>query len=682
MTDPLVAFLHPRGVVLVGVSTSPEKLGYGVARNLVKSGFAGAISLVSQRAGRLFERRVYANLADVPDPVDLAVLVIPASAVPEALLACGARGIHAVTILSAGFREAGPDGVELERNCLQIAETHGIRLLGPNCIGTIDTHFPLDTSFLQPPMPPAGSIAFLSHSGAFCAAVVDWSRRQGFGFSQIVSLGNQADVNETDMLPLAAQDDQTRVIALYMEGVTDGAEFVRVASEVCRQKPVVALKVGRTQAGQKAAASHTAALAASDSAFDAAFAKAGVFRASSTEQMFDWAHALETCPLPRGNRVAILTDAGGPGVMAADALDQHGLTLAALGDASRAQLALLLPAAASLQNPVDMLASASPDDYAACLQILADDRAVDALLVILPPPPMFTAEAVAEALIPVIKASPKPVLVALLGSDLTARAFDRFNRSRIPTYPFPERAISALGILVRRAKAVAKFGAGTSPHPPIAPSAGIETPTALLAAYGIQVVPIVRAHSESEAAALAQTEGFPVVMKIASADISHKSDVGGVILNLKDGRDVASAYTQLVKDVLSRMPGAHIDGVSIQRQILGGQEVIIGVVRDPNFGPLVMFGSGGVEAEGRGDVAFALAPLDDSEADDLLRRTWAGRRLDGFRNLPPVDKGAVRQALVSLSWLAHDHPEIEELEINPLAVLASGAYALDVRART
>ncbi len=466
MTDPLVAFLHPRGVVIVGVSTSPEKLGYGVARNLVKSGFTGAINFVSHRAGKLFERPLHANLADVPDPVDLAVLVVPASAVPEALLACGARGIHAVTILSAGFREAGPDGAELERKCLQIAQTQGIRLLGPNCIGTIDTHVPLDTSFLQPPMPPAGSIAFLSHSGAFCAAVVDWSRQQGFGFSQIVSLGNQADVNETDMLPLAAQDDHTRVIALYMEGVSDGAEFVRAASEASRMKPLVALKVGRTQAGQKAAASHTAALAASDTAFDAAFAKAGVFRASSTEQMFDWAHALENCPLPRSNRVAILTDAGGPGVMAADALDSAGLALAGLDDASRAALANLLPAAASLLNPVDMLASASPADYAACLQILADAQPVDALLVILPPPPMFKAEAVAEALIPVIKASPKPVVVALLGSDLTARAFDRFNESRIPTYPFPERAISALGILARRAKAVARFGEGTSPRRP------------------------------------------------------------------------------------------------------------------------------------------------------------------------------------------------------------------------
>jgi len=680
MIDPLLPFLHPRGVAVVGVSTSPEKLGYGVARNLVQSGFAGAIHFVGQQAGELFGIPLRTGLSQVPDPVDLAVFVIPASAVPEGLRDCGARGIHAAIVVSAGFREAGPAGEALERQCLEIAKAGGIRVLGPNCIGTIDTHFPLDTSFLQPPMPPQGAIAFVSHSGAFCAAVVDWSRRQGFGFSQIISLGNQADINETDVLPLVAQDDHTRVLALYMEGVSDGVEFVRTATGVSRIKPVVALKVGRSEAGQRAAASHTAALAASDTAFDAAFAKAGVFRATSTEQMFDWARALESCPLPGGGSVAILTDAGGPGVIAADALESLGLKLAGLSEATRAQLAGRLPAAASVVNPVDMLASASPEDYADCLKTLLEDASVDAALVILPPPPMFKAEDVADAIIPLIRTSSKPVVIALLGSELTDRAFARFNQARVPTYPFPERAISALGILARRTRSLDAIGVELS-RPASVPSAPLAggTLSQLLDSYGIQFVPLVLARSPAEAAAAAEHQGFPVVLKVASPNIVHKSDFNGVVLNLGDSAQVASAYTQLVAQVRARLPNAAVEGAWVQRQIFGGQEVIVGVARDANFGPLVMFGSGGVETEGLGDVAFSLAPLHPSEADDLLRRTWAGRRLDGFRNLPPADRSAVRDALVGLSWLAHDHPELMEIEINPLRVLAQGAFALDVR---
>jgi len=328
MTESLLPFFSPLGVVVIGASTSPEKLGYGVARNLIASGYQGMIHFVSQKTGELFERPLYTDLAQVPDPVDLAILIVPPNATPETLKACGARGIHAAIIVSAGFREAGPEGAALEAECLAVARAHGIRLLGPNCIGTINPHLRLDTTFLQPPMPAAGHIGFVSHSGAFCAAIIDWARAQGFGFSQLVSLGNQADVNETDMLPMVAADEHTRVIVLYMESVSDGRRFVEAARAVTRRKPVIALKVGRFEAGQKAAASHTGALAGSESAFEAAFEKAGILRADSAEQMFDWARALENCPLPRGKNMAILTNAGGPGVIAADSLD-HAVLFAA-----------------------------------------------------------------------------------------------------------------------------------------------------------------------------------------------------------------------------------------------------------------------------------------------------------------------------------------------------------------
>ncbi len=684
MDETLIPFLRPRGVAVVGASTSPEKLGHGIARNLVASGYEGAIHFVSQRSGDLFGRTLFTDMAQVPDPVDLAVLAVPNAAMPEALRACGRRGIHAAIIVSAGFREAGPEGAALEQECAAVARENGIRLLGPNCIGTIDTHLPLDTSFLQPPMPGKGGVGFISHSGAFCAAIIDWSRREGFGFSQIVSLGNQVDVTESDALTMLAEDEHTKVIVLYMEGVSDGRRFLDMASQVVPRKPVVALKVGRFESGRKAAASHTGALAASDTAFDAAFEKAGILRAASAEEMFDWARALEVCPLPRGKGVAVLTDAGGPGVIAADALEANGLDLAALSETTRTQLATGLPSAASVGNPVDMLASASPEDYARCLRILLDDPAVDSVLVILPPPPMFTAAAVAEALTPTISASNKPVVVALLGSVLVEEAKAVLDYAKICSYPFPERAASALAVLARRAEWLRQPRAAHErpqgiPATALVAAASSSRAVQLVASYGIQTAPIRLAKSSEEAASLARELGFPVVLKIASPDVLHKSDAGGVLLDLQTPEQVVSGYAQVVASVRSSLPQARIQGVLVQRQVSPGQELIIGAVHDPSFGPMVMFGSGGVEAEGLKDIAFALAPLNEAEAQQLMARTWAGRRLDGFRNIAPADKPAVCDALIRLSWLAHDHPEIKEIEINPLRALAQGAVAVDVR---
>ncbi len=677
----LLPFFRPRGVVVIGASSSPEKLGYGVARNLVASGYQGAIHFVSKKSGELFGHKLYGNLDQVPDPVDLAVLVVPNTAMAAVIQSCATRGVEAAILVSAGFRESGPEGAALEKQCLEIARSHNIRLLGPNCIGILDTHLPLDTTFLQPPMPAAGGIAFVSHSGAFCAAIVDWSRRETFGFSQLVSLGNQADLTETDVLPIVADDEHTRVIVLYMESVSNGVSFVDAAREVTRRKPVIALKVGRFETGQKAAASHTGALAASDIAFDAAFAKAGVFRAETAEQTFDWARALEGCPLPRGKNVAVLTDAGGPGVIAADALELNKMSLAQLANSTEKALAANLPSAAGIHNPVDMLASASPRNYADCLKLLLADPQVDSVMVILPPPPMYTTESVAEAIIPIIQSSEKPVVVALLGSELTAGAFERFNIANVVTYPFPERAASALGVLARRTEYLTTVNTEIiKKNFQVLPiNAGMISPEELLAAYGIPTAPIKVAHNADEAAAIAKELGFPVVMKIASPDILHKSDVGGVLLNVKSEAEALSGYSHLIERAKTAKPDALLEGVHLQRQFFGGQEVIIGMVRDAQFGPLVMFGSGGVEAEGLKDVAFALAPLSPFEAEKMMRSTWAGRKLDGFRNIPPTDKSAVQDILIKLSWLAHEHPEIAELEINPVYALSKGAVAIDTR---
>ncbi len=687
MDSSLLPFFKPQGVVVIGASTSPEKLGYGVARNLVHSGYQGAIHFVSHHAGELFGHPIYTVLDQVPDPVELAILIVPPNATPKAIEECGLRGVKAAVIVSSGFRESGAEGAVLEKQCLEIARMHGIRLIGPNCIGIIDTHLPLDTTFIQPPMPAAGNIGFISHSGAFCAAIMDWARNEGIGFSQIVSLGNQADVNETDMLPMLADDPHTRVIVMYMETVSDGKRFVNITREVTHRKPVIALKVGRFESGQKAAASHTGALAASDTAFDAAFDKAGILRADTAEQMFDWAHILETTALSGAiakakGRIAVLTNAGGPGVIAADSLEQNGLSLAQLTDSTLKALSANLPPSAATHNPVDMLASASPEIYATCLKILLEDPNVDAAMVILPPPPMYTAENVAEKLIEVISQFDKPVVIALLGSTLIEEARSTFERSNIPTFPFPERVASALSALAKRAEYL-EHGPSTMDYQPFStihhPSPNVDD---LLASYQIPTVPVKLARHQQEAVLIAEELGYPVVMKIASPDILHKSDVGGVILNIQDAEILQNAYAQIMERVKTSKPEARIEGVHIQRQVPQGQEVIVGMTRDPQFGALMMFGSGGVEVEGLKDVAFALAPLNQAEALEMIRKTWAGKKLQGFRNIPPADEESVVEVLVKLSRLAFENENIEEIEINPLRVLSTGAIAIDVRMRS
>ncbi len=679
-----MTFFRPRGVVVVGASASAEKLGYGAARNLVYSGYNGAIHFVSQKDGELFNRPVYTDLAQVPDPVDLAVLVVPAHATPDMLEACGKRGILAAIVVASGFREAGREGAKLEAHCLEVAQRHGIRIVGPNCIGSLDTHLPIDTTFLAPPMPARGHIGFISHSGAFCAAIIDWARNTGFGFSRLISLGNQADVNETDMLPVVAEDEHTRAIVLYLEGIANGKRFIKVAHQVSALKPVIALKVGRFEAGQRAAASHTGALAGSEIAYNAAFEKAGVFRADTAEEMFDWAQALAACPLPKGRRVAILTNAGGPGVIAADALEVHGLEIAEFSKTTRQSLKKSLPPAASPRNPVDMLASASPELYARCLKTLLSDRDVDAVLIILPPPPIYHTEEVADALIPLIKKSDKPILVALMGSELTREAARHFLRVDIPTYAFPEQAASAMGALAKRfeflkTEKVRRVEKSKRTAMITSNLARKQAPEELVASFGIPVASMQLACSAAEAGTLAREIGFPLVMKVASADVLHKSDAGGVLTDLQSEEMATNGYAQIVESVQNALPEAQIDGVYLQKQVPPGQEVIVGMIRDAQFGPLLMFGSGGVEVEGLKDVAFALGPLTTFEAAGLLEKTWAGRRLNGFRNLPPADKAAAISVLMKLSRLAEAYTDLSEIEINPLRVFDRGAVAIDIR---
>lgn len=683
---------NPKGIVILGASSDQGKLGYAVARNLVEGGYPGAVHFVNSKGGSLFDRPLHQTVLDIPDPVDLAVIIIPAPSAPQAIKDIGQRGIHAAILTSGGFREIGEKGAVLEEEILALCREFNIRLIGPNCIGLLDTHLPLDTTFLPPPAPTPGNIALISHSGAFCAAIIDWSRRQGFGFSRLASLGNQADLTETDLLPIVAGDSHTRAIALYLESIPDGIRFLEISRQITPKLPLLAIKVGRTLSGQRAAVSHTGALAAGDTAVNAAFEKAGVIRALTSEELFDGSRALANFPLPAGRNAAILTNAGGPGVIAADALSDHNLALANLDNQTQSALQNRLPQAASTQNPVDMLASASSDDYAACLGLLLADTQVHAVLVIIPPSPVFPTENIARAVIPIMKASSKPVIPILMGSTLVQSTFDEFTSNGFPCYPFPERAASALEKLADRAEFLNEIRKQSPPPPDFDELAisnflstiqhGTDDPSAgyqLLESISIPTAPVRLACTRNEAGKLSLELGFPLVAKISSPDILHKSDVGGVLLNLHSESEIKEAFDLLISRAKEKKPSARLNGITLQRQIPEGQEVILGVVRDPQFGPLVMFGAGGIDVEGLKDVAFGLAPLTPLEAEKMISRTWAGRKLGGFRGLLPADKEAVVDALVRLSWLAYRNPQISELDINPLTVMEQGAIAVDVR---
>ena len=694
----LESLLAPKGVVVVGASRNATKLGYGAARNLVVSGYTGAVNFVNPGGGELFGHPLLPDLASVPDPVDLAVVLVPATAVPQVLEDCGQRGVRAAIIGAGGFREKGPAGAELEAQCLAIAQRHGLRVLGPNSIGYLDTHLPIDTSFLPLPGPIPGDIAFLSHSGAICEAVIDWARGQGFGLSRLVSLGNQMDLTEGELLSASVQDPNTQVVAMYLEGVGDGRSFVEQAERAVQSKPVVAIKVGKSKRGGQAVASHTGALAGADAAYQAAFRRAGVLRAASSEEMFDWSRALAWCPLPAGRRVAILTNAGGPGAIAVDALDDVALEMADLQPHSRTALAELLPAEASTANPVDMLASAGPTEYAACLAVLLADPGVDSVMIILPPPPMTTAAEVVSALIPQAKVASKPIVVALMGEELIAHAAQLLRQAKVPDYRFPERAASALLALSRRAEqigieadvVVSVDGTNQETARNLLTQAAVgrdgfvapQVASQVAACYGLPLPPEAVVRTVAQVLAAADELGYPLALKLASADLPHKADLGGIMLDLAKPAEVADAFDQVSRRGLEAGIDSADLALMLQPMARPGLELLVGARQDAQFGPLLVFGAGGAEVETLDDISVGLAPLGQREAQSLIDATRVGRRLTPGRGRPALDRQALIDCMHRLAWLASDLADlVDEVEINPLRVYPDGCLALDVRLR-
>ena len=687
MADPLYTFFHPHGVAVLGASSNPLKLSHGVLRNLVTHGYSGPIYPVNPKGGELLGLRVYASVAQVPDPVELAVIVLAAERTAEALAACGERGIRAAVLIASGFAELGAGGREREAELQEIARRYGMRFIGPNCVGVIDTYTPIDTTFSRT-MPEQGVIGFVSHSGAVCGGTMDWASAVGVGFSRIVSLGNQADIDLADALASLAADPNTKTVAAYIEGVPDGKRFVETAARMTPHKPLVVLKAGRTPSGTRAVASHTGALAGADQAFLAACHRAGALPVDNLEELVDGAIALAYRRPPAGPEIAILTNAGGPSAVGADALDRYGMRLANLSAETQARLREVCPPGTMTGNPVDMLGGPQPSHYTAALRVLLAAEEVDGVMVVFVPQAITPPHDVAVAVGRGAEQTAKPVVCCISGGGGIGAAARALHAHSVPHYLTPARAALGLGALYQYGRVQAR--------PPVSlePAAGVKRELALevigravkagqraldaqagaelAAAYGLVVPPSGLASTAAAAIALAERIGYPVALKRVAPGVVHKADVGGVALGLEDSRALRTAF--------ERMVGPGEQGF-VQRMAPPGLETVVGAQRDSQFGPLVMFGLGGTYVEVLKDVAFRLAPLDEVEAREMIDETAAGRLLKGVRGQPARDVAAAADALRRVGQLMADLEQIAEVDLNPLIVGAEGegAWAVDVR---
>jgi acetate---CoA ligase (ADP-forming) len=684
VTASLAPFFAPRSLVVIGASSRRGSIGGELFRNVLAADFQGAAYPVNRDGAAVGGVRAYRSVEELPEAVDLTVICLPAPQVLPAAEAPLQHGIKALCVISSGFAEVGEQGVERQERLVELVRAHGGRLVGPNCLGIAIPPLGLNATFGPRPLPP-GPIAFSSQSGALGLALLEKAAERRLGFSAFVSVGNKADVSSNDLLEWWEDDEATELVLLYLESFGNPAKFSRLARRVARRKPILALKAGTTQAGAKAASSHTAALAGSDAAVEALFRQAGVLRARTLEELVDAASLLSSQPLPHGSRVGVLTNAGGLGILCADACEAAGLELPDLSDETREALAALVPADASLANPVDMLGSATAESYAAAIPPLLGDKRLDALIVLFVPPVVAGADEVAEAIRRAVAeaGTDKPVLAVVISAGGTPSSLLEPG-SAVATFAYPESAARALGLAAARSEWLRR-PAGTATEldgidrqagrkiveEALASGGGWLSPEqtrALLESYGVPLVQERVAESADEAVAAAKEIGFPVVVKTASAG-AHKTESGGVALDLRDEEQIAAAVNRIGAPVL------------VQAFVGGGAELLAGAVQDPVFGPLVAFGPGGVLAELIGDAAFRLAPLDDVDANELVHEGKAGRLVAGFRGAAAADAAALIDLLLRLSALAEDLPEVAELDLNPVIALQRGCVAVDARIR-
>jgi acetate---CoA ligase (ADP-forming) len=691
---------NPKSIAVVGTNNVKGTVPYDIFFNILKSEFSGIVFPVSPGEKSICSVKAYKYVLDITDPVDLAIIVFPGAVVHLALEQCGQKGIRGVVIISAGFREIGEKGIEREKQLKQIAGKYDMSIIGPNCLGIINTDplINLNASFARQ-MPEQGNIGFLSQSGALCTAVLDYARAKHIGFSKFISFGNKTDISEIDLIYYLMDDEKTRVILLYLEEVTDGRALMKAARDVIRQsgKPILLLKSGRTEAGASAAASHTGSLAGNDEIYDAAFAQAGIIRCDNIEEMFNIAIAFAYQPAPASNKVAIITNAGGPGVLTTDAAIRDGLELAKFSEETTKLYKRFLPSTANIKNPVDVIGDARADRYNIAMEGAFKDPDVDAVFVILTPQSMTDIETIAREVVKVSAQYTKPIYTSFMGEADVARGVDILLRNKIPHYILPESMCRSFSRVYRFYRDL-----DVDPHAQaVFPGIDVEAARAILneairhdhlylpedesfeilKIYGLPVVPASTATSPAEAASMSARIGFPVVMKIVSDDIIHKSDIGGVVLNVQSAEEAEKNYTRIVDHIRQVQPLARIKGVEIGKMIRSGEEVILGIKRDPSFGPLIMFGLGGVYVEVFKDVSFRVAPFDEVIADAMIRQIKSFRILNGYRGRVPNDIRAIRECLLRLGQLALDCPQIRELDINPLIVLEEnqGCYVADAR---
>ncbi len=694
----LEEFFTPKSVAVVGASTSPEKLGYAVLENLVNGGYVkvGKIYPINPKADQILGQKAYPSVLDVPGEIDLAVIVIPYTYVPDVLKDCGKKNIAGVIVISAGFREAGMEGLERELELVEIANEYKFRLIGPNCLGVIDTFTPINASF-SAGTPPQGPMAFMSQSGALGTAILDWAQAGRLGLAKFVSLGNKADVSEIDLLKAWADDEDTNVILMYSEGLPNGQEFIKVAREVTKTKPVVAIKSGVTESGSRAVSSHTGSLAGSEQAYQAAFQQAGVLRANDMASMFDMALALGYQPLLKNDRIAIVTNAGGPGILATDALERSGMNLARLKVETIQDLEQYLPDAASAANPVDVLGDARGDRYRFALESVSKDPNVDGILVVLTPQAMTEIEDTARAVGELSQEIDKPILACFMGEAKVESGIKVLREYDVPNFSFPERASLAFqamsqyrNIKERKDPVYESFEVDNQAVKEVLERAkkdgryaiGDSEAWNILTAYGLSIPKSVLAKTPQEAIEIAAEIGYPVVLKIASPDILHKTDVGGVKVGLETPDQLRDAFDLMIYRTERFLPDAHIWGCQVQEMAPpGGLEVLIGMNRDPQFGPLVTFGLGGIYVEVLKDVTFRVAPFTRLDAEAMLDEIRSKALLEGVRGKPPVDKEAIIDTLLRMGQLVQEFPEIAEFDINPLIVYPrdQGAIAIDMR---
>ena len=689
VSKSLDAIFRPQSIAVIGASRERGGVGREILGNLVTYEFKGTVSPVNPRANTVMSMKSFPSLAAIPDPVDLAIIVVPARIVPQIMEECGRKGVRGAIIISAGFKEVGEKGAQLEQEVAVIAKKYGIRVVGPNCMGVINTEqdVRMNATFAIT-MPIDGTIGLMSQSGALCGTLLDYAREVEIGFSKFVSMGNKMDVSANDLLEAWEADDAVKLVLMYIESFGNPRKFTRIARSLSRKKPVVAVKSGRTAAGARAISSHTGSLAEGDILTDAVFHQCGVLRVESIEDLLDYAKAFTGQPLPAGNRVAVVTNAGGPGIMATDACVSHGLEMAALEDRTKRTLKEHLSPAAAINNPVDMLAEGNAQMYETVLDAVLHDKNVDSVIVIFVHPLMTDAAAVNVAIHRACARHEKPVLGVFMNTREQRRA--RPNGCTLPVYMFPESAAKALAAMYRYSLIktrpegkIRRFDVKAEVAESVVLKARAEgrkwllprEVETVLSAYGFEMPRSVLCTDADMAAAAAGDIGYPVVMKLVSSDIVHKSDVGGVkadIRNEAELRDSFSRITDAFAKLREQNPSYMMDGILVQEMVKEGKETIMGMTTDPNFGPVTMFGLGGVYVEVLKDVAFRVAPLTDVDAGEMIRSIRGFPILDGARGEKPVDLERLSEHIQRMSQMIMDLPEITEMDINPLMVFEKG----------